>query len=209
MAPFNEVTPEGLPQLVFKNIPPITTSEIPLNQPEIYFGELTDDYIIVNTDEKEFDYPFGSDNQETIYAGTAGINLGAINRTLFSIKQSSMKMLFSTNISEKSKIIINRNIKERIKKLAPFIEFDQNPYIVIDESSGKLYWIIDGYSATNQYPYSQTYYFNDKTVNYVRNSVKAVVDAYNGDVSFYIYDDKDPLLQTYSKIYPRAGDCLF
>lgn len=202
MAPVNEVTPEGLPQLVFKNIPPITTSEIPLNQPEIYFGELTDDYIIVNTDEKEFDYPFGSDNQETIYAGTAGINLGVINRTLFSIRQSSMKMLFSTNISEKSKIIINRNIKERINKLAPFIEFDQNPYIVIDESSGKLYWIIDGYSATNQYPYSQTYYFNDKTVNYVRNSVKAVVDAYNGDVSFYIYDDKDPLLKTYSKIYP-------
>jgi hypothetical protein len=204
MAPVNKVTPEGQPQLIFQNVPPITTSDLPLTRPEIYFGELTDDYIIVNSDEKEFDYPSGSDNKETLYSGTAGIELGALNRFLFTIRESSLKMMFSSNINSDSRIVINRNIKTRIEKLAPFIEFDQNPYIVIDEETGKLYWIIDGYSVSKQYPYSQTYLFNNRYVNYIRNSVKAVVDAYNGDVSFYIYDEEDPVLKTYSKIYPNV-----
>ncbi|MBN2260801.1 MAG: UPF0182 family protein [Clostridiales bacterium] len=201
MAPVNKVTNEGQPELIFKNIPPITTTGLVINQPEIYFGELANGYIIVNSKEKEFDYPSGSDNKETMYSGTAGITLGAVNRTLFSIRENSMKLLFSTNITNESKIIINRNIKDRVNKLAPFIIFDENPYIVLDEITGRLYWIIDGYSVTNQYPYSQTYSFNGFPTNYIRNSVKAVVDAYNGDVSFYVYDVEDPLIKTYSKIF--------
>jgi uncharacterized membrane protein (UPF0182 family) len=202
MAPVNKVTEEGQPELIFKNVPPLTTSDIKLTRSEIYFGELTDDYIIVNSVEKEFDYPSGSDNAETIYSGSAGIKLGAVNRVLFSIRESSMKLLFSSNITSESRIVINRNIKERVAKLAPFIEFDKNPYIVIDEDTGRLYWIIDGYSVSSNYPYSRTYDFNGRYVNYIRNSVKAVVDAYNGDVSFYVYDEEDPLLKTYQKIYP-------
>lgn len=204
MAPVNKVTEEGQPQLIFQNVPPITTSDLELTRPEIYFGELTNDYIIVNSNEDEFDYPSGSDNKETRYQGSAGIELGALNRVLFSIRESSLKMLFSSNITGDSRIIINRNIRERITKLAPFIEFDQNPYLVINEENGRLYWIIDGYSVSRQYPYSQTYLFNGQYVNYIRNSVKAVVDAYNGDVSFYVYDEEDPLLSTYSQIYPEV-----
>ncbi|MCK5763421.1 MAG: UPF0182 family protein, partial [Clostridiales bacterium] len=201
MAPVNKVTKEGQPELIFKNIPPITETELKIEKPEIYFGELTNEYIIVNTKEKEFDYPSGSDNKEIIYSGNAGITLGPLNRALFSIRENSLKMLVSTNITSDSRIIINRNIRERVQKLAPFIVFDNNPYITLNESNGKLYWIVDGYSVTSQYPYSQTYIFNGRDVNYVRNSVKAVVDAYNGDVQLYVYDEEDPLLKTYSKIY--------
>ncbi|MEA3424219.1 MAG: UPF0182 family protein [Bacillota bacterium] len=204
MAPVNKVTKEGQPELIFKNIPPITTTELKIDKPEIYFGELTNEYIIVKTKEKEFDYPSGSDNKEIIYSGNAGITLGPLNRALFSIRENSLKMLFSTNITSDSRIIINRNIRERVQRLAPFIVFDNNPYITLNESNGKLYWIVDGYSVTSQYPYSQTYVFNGRHVNYVRNSVKAVVDAYNGDVQLYVYDEEDPLLKTYSKIYKEV-----
>ncbi len=204
MAPVNKVTKEGQPELIFKNIPPITETELKIEKPEIYFGELTNEYIVVNTKEKEFDYPSGSDNKEIIYSGNAGITLGPLNRALFSIRENSLKMLVSTNITSDSRIIINRNIRERVQKLAPFIVFDNNPYITLNESNGKLYWIVDGYSVTSQYPYSQTYIFNRRDVNYVRNSVKAVVDAYNGDVQLYVYDEDDPLIKTYSKIYKEV-----
>jgi len=203
MAPVNEVSSSGQPQLIVKNIPPISTVGMEITRPEIYFGELANDYIVVNAEEKEFDYPSGSDNKETLYSGTAGINLTWFNRVLFSIRENSMKMFLSSNVTADSKIIIYRDIKKRVEKLAPFIEFDKNPYIVLNETDGKLYWIIDGYSITSNYPYSQIYAFNNKRVNYIRNSVKAVVDAYNGDVQLYVYDSEDPILKTYSKIYPE------
>lgn len=202
MAPVNKVTNEGQPQLLFKNIPPITSTDLNLTRPEIYFGEQTDNYIIVNTDEKEFDYPSGSDNVETLYSGDSGIILSSFNRLLFSIRENSMKLLVSGNINADSRIIIHRNILKRVNEIAPFLSYDSNPYIVLNTLDGKLYWIIDAYTTSNKFPYSEYYNFNNKGVNYIRNSVKVVVDTYTGETNYFIYDEDDPLIETYSNIFP-------
>ncbi|HSH35022.1 UPF0182 family protein, partial [Schnuerera sp.] len=144
----------------------------------------------------------GSDNKETIYEGNAGIELGGINRLLYAIKQKSIKILISNNVNSDSRIIMYRNINERIRKIAPFIEYDDNPYIVLNQDDGRLYWIIDGYTASDKYPYSKPF-SEEINLNYIRNSVKVVVDAYNGDVKYYIFDETDPLIQTYRKIFPN------
>ncbi|GAU78935.1 UPF0182 family protein [Fusibacter sp. 3D3] len=203
MSPVNRVTDEGQPELLFKNIPPITETNLQITQPEIYFGEQTEKYIIVGSGEKEFDYPSGSDNVETMYSGTDGISLHGLNRLLFAYKEQSLKLLVSNNITRDSKIIIRRNIIERVNAIAPFIKLDSNPYIVLNDTDGKLYWIVDAYTDTPYYPYSQRFDFQDQEVNYIRNSVKAVVDAYDGTVAFYVFDDQDPLIQTYKKIFPK------
>lgn len=195
----NETTPEGQPKLLMKNIPPTTETDLKIDRPEIYFGEITNEYIIVNTDEKEFDYPKGDDNVDTMYEGTAGIQLNGLNRLLYAIKNGDFKLLISRNINSDSRIIMYRNINERAKRLAPFLNYDEDPYIVMNQEDGKLYWIIDAYTTTNRYPYSQPY--NEVGDNYVRNSVKVVIDAYNGDIKFYVVDEKDPLIMTYSKIF--------
>lgn len=200
LSPVNSVTPEGQPRLLVKNIPPTTNTDLKIERPEIYFGELTNNYIIVNTDEKEFDYPQGSDNKETIYQGTAGIELKGLNKLLFAIKQKSLKLLISGNINSDSRIVLNRNINERIKKIAPFISYDSDPYLVINQDDGKLYWIIEGYTMSTRYPYSQPY--RDSNINYIRNSVKIVIDAYNGDTKYYIVEENDPIIMTYKKIFP-------
>lgn len=202
LSPVNAVTTNGQPELLIKNIPPITAANLDIKRPEIYFGEATDDYIIVNTDEMEFDYPEGSDNKQTKYEGDAGVKLGGINRLLYAIKEKSYKILISNNINSDSRIIMHRNIKERIRKIAPFIEYDDNPYIVLNQDDGKLYWIIDGYTVSDKYPYSKP--FSEETgLNYIRNSVKVVVDAYNGDAKYYVFDETDPIIQTYEKIFPE------
>jgi len=199
VSPVNVVTSEGLPELMVKNIPPETDIDIlRVDRPEIYFGELTDDYIIVNTLEKEFDYPEGNENAETLYEGDAGVELGGINKLLFAYKQKSLKMLLSGNITAESRIVIYRNIAERIRKIAPYIEYDTDPYMVISE--GSLYWIVDGYTVSTNYPYSEPY--SENKINYIRNSVKVVVDAYNGSVKFYVADKEDPIVQTLGKIFP-------
>ena len=199
VSPVNVVTSEGLPELLVKNIPPETDLDIlRVDRPEIYFGELTDDYIIVNTLEKEFDYPDGNENAETLYEGKAGVELGGINKLLFAYKQKSLKMLLSGNITSDSRIVLYRNIAERIQKIAPYIEYDTDPYMVV--SDGKLYWIVDGYTVSTNYPYSEPY--SDNQINYIRNSVKVVVDAYDGDVKFYVSDKEDPLVETLGKIFP-------
>lgn len=201
LSPVNAVTENGQPELLVKNIPPITGVDLEINRPEIYFGESTNDYIIINTDEMEFDYPEGSDNKETMYEGEAGIGLRGINRLLYAIKQKSIKILISSNVNSDSRIIMYRNINERIRKIAPFIEYDDNPYIVLNQDDGRLYWIIDGYTVSDKYPYSKP--FNQELkLNYIRNSVKVVVDAYNGTVKYYVFDETDPLIQTYKKIFP-------
>jgi uncharacterized membrane protein (UPF0182 family) len=197
----NAVTSSGQPDLLIKNIPPVSQSNLKVTRPEIYFGESTNDYIIVNTDEMEFDYPEGSDNKQTKYQGDAGIKLNGINRLLFAIKERDYKILISKNINSDSRIIINRNIMERAKKIAPFIKYDDDPYIVLDEEDGKLYWVIDGYTVSDRYPYSKPYSEEDK-INYIRNSVKVVIDAYNGTTKYYVFDDEDPIIQTYRKIFP-------
>jgi uncharacterized membrane protein (UPF0182 family) len=194
------VTASGQPEMLIRNIPPVSrVPEIDVDRSEIYFGELTNNYILVGTDEEEFDYPSGDNNIYTMYEGTAGIKLNPINRLLFAIKEQSLKLLVSTNINSDSRIIINRNIADRIQSIMPFLEYDSDPYVVI--ADGKLYWMLDAYTTSSYYPYSEPF-SPDSKVNYIRNSVKVVVDAYNGDVDFYLVDDKDPVVNTYAKIYP-------
>lgn len=200
MSPVNKITTEGLPDMVIENIPPVT--DVPgfeVERPEIYFGELTDEYILVNTDEKEFDYPVGSSNAENIYEGTGGIRLNGINKLLFAYKQRNLKMLLSGNINPDSKIVLNRNIHDRVRKIMPYIQYDSDPYIVLSE--GRLYWIIDGYTTSGNYPYSEP--IGENGLNYIRNSVKVVIDAYNGDATYYVADENDPLINTYRNIFPQ------
>lgn len=200
LSPVNAVTAEGRPKLSIYNVPPVSDIDIKIHRPEIYFGELTNHHIFVNTKEKEFDYPKGNDNAETIYEGTAGIRLNGLNRLIYSYHTKTLKLLLSGDVTGESRIVLNRNILERVNKIAPFIKYDEDPYIVIDE--GKLYWMIDGYTLSSQYPYSTPTSMGGEYLNYIRNSVKVVIDAYNGNVDFYISDKKDPIILTYQKIYP-------
>ena len=203
LSPVNKVTAQGQPEMIIKNIPPTTTTDMKIARPEIYFGEKTDEYVILNTDEKEFDYPSGSNNEETLYEGKAGIPLSFMNKILFSIREGTYKLLISNNINSDSKIVINRNILQRVYEVTPFIYYDPNAYLVINQDDGKLYWIIEGFTASNKYPYSQptSKFVEGMDVNYLRNSVKVTIDAYDGTTNFYITDDSDPIINTYDKIF--------
>lgn len=192
----NSVTTEGQPDFVIKDIPPENSTDIKLTNPRIYFGEKTNDYAVVNTDMSELDYPKGGENQWNKYDGGAGIKLNFINRLLFAVNQREMNFILSRDINSESKILINRNVMERVKKIAPFLEYDRDPYVVI--SNGKMYWIIDAFTTSNRYPYSQPY----NNVNYIRNSIKVVVDAVDGYTDFYIVDKNDPIAESYNKIFP-------
>lgn len=201
MSPVNAVTEEGQPQLLFKNVPPITTTDLIIKRPELYFGEMANRYVVVNSDEPEFDYPFGSDNMTTRYEGRAGLKLGGFNKLLFAYRERSMKLLVSSIVNNDSRIILYRNIVDRINRIAPFLDYDNNPYLVLNQEDGKLYWIIDAFTTSRYHPYSQPFLLNQKYVNYVRNSVKVVIDAYEGTTKFYIFDETDPVVQTYDKIF--------
>lgn len=195
------VTASGQPDIIVKNIPPESEAkDIDITRPEIYFGELTNDYVIVNTDEQEFDYPNGNENSYSTYKGKAGIKLNLLNRILFSVREGSMKLLVSSNVNSDSRIIINRNIKDRVEKLMPYLSYEKDPYMTV--VNGKLYWIVDAYTTSSYYPYSEPYSGEVGSTNYIRNSVKIVVDAYNGDTTFYVVDQDDPVARTYQKIYP-------
>ena len=195
----DKVTSSGQPDVLIGNIPPVSeVEEIQIDQPEIYFGELSNEYIVVNTNEPEFDYPDGSSNQYTKYEGTAGIKMNLFNRLVFAVREGSMKLLVSSNINSNSSIIINRNVVKRVQKIMPYLSYEDDPYLVTVD--GKLYWMMDAYTESSNYPYSEP--ISGKTTNYIRNSVKVVVDAYNGDVNFYIVDEEDPIAQTFQKIYP-------
>ncbi len=197
----NAVTPEGLPTYVIKDIPPVASyPELAITEPRIYFGELTNDWVVTNTNTKEFDYPLGSNNAEVTYKGTTGIKLTGLNKLMLSIKHGTLRFYLANEITPDSKVLLNRNIVARVKKLAPFFDYDSDPYLVI--SGGKLYWIIDAYTTSEYMPYSNPVK-KDSNVNYIRNSVKVVVDAYNGTVDFYLTDKADPLAQTYNKIFPN------
>ncbi len=201
MSPVNAVTSEGQPELMFRNIPPVTETDLEVARPEIYFGELSNDYIIIGTSEEEFDYPSGSDNVNSRYEGQAGVSISGFNKLLYAYRMSSMKMLFSSAVQDDSRIVFYRNIHERVRRIAPFLTYDKNPYLVLSENDGKLYWIIDAYTSSIYNPYSQPFKFNEKPVNYLRNSVKVVIDAYEGKTTFYAFDDTDPVLQTYQGIF--------
>ncbi|MDW7728413.1 MAG: UPF0182 family protein [Bacillota bacterium] len=197
MSPVNEVTAEGLPRYFLGDIPP--SGNLTVDNPAIYFGELTNDYVIVNTDTPEFHYATaGDDNVFTFYEGDAGIPVHSIfRRALFALKFGEYRIMISNELSNESRVLFDRNISDRVRKLAPFLRYDGDPYIVVSDE--RLFWIQDAYTVTNSYPYSAPY----GSINYIRNSVKVVVDAYNGSVDYYIIDPDDPLIQTYSRIFPE------
>lgn len=199
VSPVNRVNEVGQPELLLKDIPPIGSEDLKITEPRIYYGELTNNYVITNTNTKEFDYPSGDNNQEYIYQGEGGIPLGFFNRIFFALNQGSLRIILSNDINANSKILINRNIIDRVQKIAPFFEYDSDPYLVISE--GKLYWIIDAFTTSNRYGYSQP--FRTNSFNYIRNSVKVVIDAFNGYTTFYHIDKEDPISTTYGKIYPN------
>lgn len=196
----DKITESGQPDVLIGGIPPVSgIEEIDITRPEIYYGELTNNYVLVNTSEEEFDYPDGNENKYTTYEGDAGIKMSPLNRFMFAIKERSLKMLVSGNINSDSRILINRNIKERVQEIMPYLEYDDGPYMITE--NGKLYWIIDAYTYTDRYPYSEPY-SKTSEVNYIRNSVKVVIDAYNGTTDYYIVDETDPIAQNFKKIYP-------
>ncbi|MCL2493361.1 MAG: UPF0182 family protein [Clostridiales bacterium] len=196
----DQVTASGQPDMLIKNIPPESqVKEIKITRPEIYFGELTNQYIVVGTDEKEFDYPQGESNVLTTYqAADSGIHMTPFNRLMFAIREQSMKLLVGANINSNSRIIINRNIEQRVQEIMPYLSYS-DPYMVT--ANGKLYWIIDAYTTNSNYPYSEPY-STGSTTNYIRNSVKVVIDAYTGDTGYYLVNGNDPVANTLSKIFP-------
>ena len=199
------VTASGQPDVIEGNIPPETNvAELKIDRPEIYFGELSKDYVIVNTKEAEFDYPDGSENKYTEYEGKTGIKLNLFNRALFAIREGNVNILVSSNITSKSKILYVRDVVRRVEKIMPYLAYEEDPYMTIVD--GKLYWILDAYTTSSKYPYSEPYNTDPNAINptnYIRNSIKVVVDAYDGSTSFYIVDEEDPIAKTYQKIYPK------
>ncbi len=200
MSPVNKVTKEGLPDFYIKDIPPVYTVDEPsikVGQPEIYYGEKDNDYVMVNTGTEEFNYPKGNTNEYNHYDGRGGVRLDSFwKKLLMAMRFGDIKILLNTDITQDSRIMFTRNIQDRIKTITPFIQLDKDPYIVIANKS--LYWIQDGYTVTGNFPYSQ----NTGSFNYIRNSLKIVVDAYNGDVTYYVVDGSDPLIKTYMNIFP-------
>jgi len=198
VSPVNRIVGDGMPDFLVKNIPPTGHPDLKITRPEIYYGEKLNDYVFVNTQAREFDYPSGENNVYTTYQGTGGVPLGHLGRRLaFSVYFKSLSILLSSDLTANGRVMFHRRVQERLKEIAPFLRFDQDPYLVI--SKGKLYWLCDAYTLTDRYPYSQPV---PGVGNYLRNSVKAVVDAYNGTVSLYLADEADPLIRSYSRIFP-------
>jgi uncharacterized membrane protein (UPF0182 family) len=209
LGPVNESTPDGLPVLFIKDIPPVSTIPLKVKRPEIYYGELSNDYCIVKTKANEFDYPSGEENVYKSYQGTGGVPIGNIwRRLLFSLHFGQINILLSGYIQPASRIMIHRRILDRVSRLAPFLSYDSDPYLVISDD-GSLDWILDAYTTSSQYPYSDpTESAAGDSFNYIRNSVKATVNAYSGQVHFYISDPSDPLIQAYARIFPGVFEPL-
>ncbi|MCB1023736.1 MAG: UPF0182 family protein, partial [Acidobacteria bacterium] len=207
----NGFTPEGRPQFVLSNMPvESSVPELKLTRPQIYYGQKTDSDVYVLTKQKEFDFPQGDSNTYTTYEGTGGIQIGgSLRRLALAAELGDLtKLSFSDDVLSESRVLMRRNIMTRVQTIAPFLIYDDDPYIVVD-SKGKLSWIIDAFTSTERYPYSHHYQVNGQSVNYLRNSVKITIDAYNGDVNFYVFDDQDAILKTYQNMFPtlfQSGD---
>ena len=203
-SPVNEVTSEGLPRLFIKDLPPSFEPGMRIDRPEIYYGESTMQYVLVKTKAKEFDYPKGDKNVYSFYKGRGGVLCGSfMRRLLFAAEFLDPQILFTDYLTPQSRIMYKRRIDVRASAIAPFLDYDGDPYIVV--SKGKLFWILDAYTTSNMYPYSHRSlgrFKSKKSLNYIRNSVKVTVDAYNGDIRFYMMDGKDPILRTYAAIFP-------
>jgi hypothetical protein len=199
MGPVSKISKEGLPEFIIKDIPPASSSNIRISTPEIYFGELTSDYVIVKSKIPEFSYPTAEGNIYTSYKGSGGVHLDTIwKKSLFAFYFKTSKIVFSSEITDESRIIYNRNVVERVNKVAPFLVLDSDPYIVVTDD-GKLYWILDAYTTSYRLPYSKQL---KNWVNYMRNSVKVIVDAYNGRISFFVSDPEDVIMKVYASIFP-------
>ncbi|MHB0867056.1 MAG: UPF0182 family membrane protein [Thermoleophilia bacterium] len=206
ISPVSQISGEGLPQLLVKDIPPQSMiPELAVAQPAVYYGEKSNDYVIVRSDIQEFDYPKGDDNVYSTYDGSGGVPINNyLKRVAFSARFGSLKLLLSSAVNSDSRIMIHREISERVATIAPFLQLDKDPYSVLVD--GRLLWVQDAYTTTANYPYSQP---SAEGINYMRNSVKVVVDAYDGTVTFYVVDDTDPIVQTYDRIFPdllTSGD---
>ncbi|MDI9480187.1 MAG: UPF0182 family protein [Bacillota bacterium] len=201
VSPVTEVEEEGFPQFIIKDIPPQFSTDLKVTRPEIYFGERTNSYVIVNTHQKEFDYPMGDENVFSTYEGQSGIKVGSIGkRLILAWVLKDYKIILSNDIHSESQVLMNRNIMQRVQKIAPYLRYDQDPYIVINDE-GHLYWMLDAYTCTDKYPYSEP--FDSRGNNYIRNSVKITMNAYNGDMKFYVAYENDPIIKTYEKIFPN------
>jgi uncharacterized membrane protein (UPF0182 family) len=197
LGPVNQVTGEGLPVLLIGNLPLETTPELPVSEPSLYFGELSNDYVIVRTGTQEFHYPRGEGNVFTQYDGRGGLPIGSMWRKLvFALRFGAYQILLSNDINSESRILFLRNIRERVQKLAPFLAFDRDPYLVV--ADGRLYWMYDAYTTSARYPYSTP----SGGLNYIRNAVKIVIDAYHGTTTVYLADANDPIAATYARVFP-------
>jgi uncharacterized membrane protein (UPF0182 family) len=200
MSPVTQITPEGLPKFYLRDIPPITTGGPAVREPRLYFGEGVAPYVIVKGSTSEFDYPRGDKNVYADYRGAGGMSIGSMaNRTLLSWYFGDINILLSKYITGESRILIRRNIRERVSAIAPFLRLDSDPYIVV--SNGRLFWIQDAYTASDWFPYSKP--IDGDSANYIRNAAKVVIDAYDGTVSFYVSDPSDPIIATYARIFPN------
>jgi hypothetical protein len=199
LGPVNQATPEGLPVLFVKDLPPASSVSLTVTRPQIYFGELNDDYVFVGTRQREFDYPSGEADVYAAYAGSGGVRVGGLwRRLLLAARFGESNILFSQDITSESRVLYNREITARAMKALPFLSFDHDPYLVI-AAGGRLEWILDGYTSTDRYPYAQR--LSDGT-SYMRNSVKVVIDAYDGSVKAYVSAPSDPLIRTWERIFP-------
>ncbi len=198
MSPVNTATPEGFPDLIIRDIPPVYPEDIPLENPSIYFGEMENEFVVVNNASGEFHYPAGDENIQYDYSGEGGIPIqNSLRRLIFAIRFNSFQILLAGDINPESRLMFDRSIHQRVRKIAPFLAYDGDPYTVIHD--GGIVWVQDAYTVTDMFPYSEP---SREGVNYIRNSVKIVIDAYQGSVDFYVVDQDDPIIQTYQKIFP-------
>jgi len=198
LGPVNRISREGLPEFFIKDIPPVSSANIKITRPEIYYGETSNEYVFVRTKRPEFDYPVGDKNVYSRYEGRGGVPLSFWRKLIFAVRFGSFTILLSDDITSESRIMYYRKINERVSRVAPFVRLDPDPYLVIS-SEGRLLWFLDGYTVTDRFPYSEPI---GNLGNYIRNSIKVVVDAYDGTVKLYISDPTDPIIQTYAKIFP-------
>jgi uncharacterized membrane protein (UPF0182 family) len=198
LGPVNRISREGLPEFFIKDIPPISSANIKITRPEIYYGETSNEYVFVRTKRPEFDYPVGEKNVYSRYEGKGGVPLSFWKKLLFAVRFGSFTILLSDDISSESRVMYYRKINERVSRVAPFVRLDPDSYLVISKE-GRLLWFLDGYTVTDRFPYSEPI---GNLGNYIRNSIKVVVDAYDGTVKLYISDPTDPIIQTYAKIFP-------
>ena len=215
MAPVNEVTSEGQPRLIIRNLPPVSTEGVPeISEPRIYFGERPSNYVVLGARDDEFDYPTGSSDQSgtsTRWTGTSGIKLDTtLMRLLYALRFRDLNLLISDQVTNQSQLLFDRAIEQRLPKIAPFLRYDKDPYMVIDQTTGGLVWVQDAYTVSDRFPHAN--WFDPRSLdstdlgggafNYIRNSVKITIDAYDGTTTFYVADPSDPIVRTYAKVFP-------